>query len=73
MENPTVTITQDRYEKLQDTETRANVVAEMIMNNQYLSNEDILLYLGFEKMAEKHKERQEEKRRREQRCNASIN
>ena len=73
MENPTVTLTQERYEKLQDTETRVNVIAEMIMNNEILRQEDILLYLGFENLAEKYKDREKEKLRKVQQRNASIN
>lgn len=73
MEYPTVTISQDRYEQLQDTETRVNVVVEMLMNDSILLGEDILLYLGFEKAAKEYKERQEEKLRKGHRCNASIN
>lgn len=73
MENPTVTLTQERYEKLQDTETRVNVIAEMIMNNEVLRQEDILLYLGFGSLAEKYKDREKEKLRKVQQRNASIN
>ena len=73
MENPTVTLTQERYEKLQDTETRVNVIAEMIMNNEILRQEDILLYLGFGNLAEKYKDREKEKLRKVQQRNASIN
>ena len=69
MENEaTVTITQDRYEQLLDIESRVHIITQMIMNENYVSMERILLYLGCLSQYEKFKE----KIRKEQQ-NASIN
>ena len=65
----TVTITQDRYEQLLDMESRVHIIAQMIMNENYVSMEKILLYLGCLSQYETFKE----KIRKEQQQNASIN
>lgn len=45
----TVTIKQDRYEQLLDTETRVDVAVNMICDSDFLRTEDILRILGTER------------------------
>ena len=74
MENAsTVTITQKRYESLQDTETRVHVLVDMLMNEIYVDKEKILLYLGFEVEHQKLRDKKAEQERKEQIRNANIN
>lgn len=45
----TVTIKQDRYEQLLDTETRVDVAVNMICDSDFLRTEDILRILGTDR------------------------
>ena len=49
----TVTIMQDRYEQLLDTETRVDVAVQMICDSDFLRTEDILRILGTERAIER--------------------
>lgn len=52
----TVTIKQDRYEQLLDTETRVDVAVNMICDSDFLRTEDILRILGTERAIERAEE-----------------
>ena len=49
----TVTIKQDRYEQLLDTETRVDVAVNMICDSDFLRTEDILRILGTDRAIER--------------------
>ena len=65
----TVTIKQDRYEQLLDTETRVDVAVNMICDSDFLRTEDILRILGTERAIEcaDNMRREEEERLRKYR------
>lgn len=46
MSDEKITISIDRYDQLLDIETRANVLVERIIDNNYLSTSDILGIIG---------------------------
>ena len=66
----TVTIKQDRYEQLLDTETRVDVAVNMIYDSDFLRTEDILRILGtdraIERAEELHKKDLEERKKFEE-------
>ena len=66
----TVTIKQDRYEQLLDTETRVDVAVNMICDSDFLRIEDILRILGtdraIERAEEMHKKDLEERKKFEE-------
>ena len=56
MENNTVTISLERYERLIATETRCNILEDHTLHNEYsIQREDIANILGF-KLLKKVKE-----------------
>ena len=66
----TVTIKQDRYEQLLDTEARVDVAVNMICDSDFLRTEDILRILGtdraIERAEEMHKKDLEERKKFEE-------
>ena len=60
----TVTILQERYERLLDLETRVDVVVERMTNDEYCKIEDVLRILGTELALQKADEIREEERKR---------
>lgn len=63
----TVTIPQDRYDRLLDTETRVDVAVDRICNDKYCDLESVLRILGTELALQKANEiREEDKRRHEE-------
>lgn len=59
----TVTIPQDRYEKLLDLETRVDVAVERMTNDEYCNLEDVLRILGTELALQRADEIREEERK----------
>lgn len=63
----TVVIPLSRYNELLDLETRANVVVERLIHNDFFKTEDLLWILGTELAIEYADElREKEKKRREE-------
>ena len=65
----TATISIERYEELLKTETRVNVAVERIINQKYISNEDILRVLGTPEALEEAVRIKEENLRHEKEWN----
>lgn len=62
----TVTIPLERYEQLLETETRTEILTEMLIKNSYTRTEEVLRIIGTPKAIKKaDKLRKEEKERAE--------
>lgn len=60
----TVTILQERYERLLDLGTRVDVAVERMTNDEYCDLEDVLRILGTELALQRADEIREEERKR---------
>ena len=58
----TITINQDRYERLLDTETRVDVLLDVIRGENFITIKDIFRILGYTEDARRIEEKEREEK-----------